>query len=76
MIVVCNDLPRDDAALGLVRAEGVSVDRLPPGFEAMLEALLVARREPLSEHEEAVRRAARDLRRGGAEQGPIVLIDA
>ncbi len=65
MIHVHNALPRADAALGIVRAEGVAVDRVPPGFEAHLAALLDRRRAPLSEAEEAVRRAARDLLRNG-----------
>lgn len=65
MIHIHNNLPRDDAALGIVRAEGLAVTRTPPGFEARLDALLAARTAPLNETQEAVRKAARDVLRNG-----------
>ena len=64
-IHIHNTLPRDDAALGIVRADGVVAAQVPPGFEATLEAVLTARRAPLSEADETVRKAARDLLRNG-----------
>ncbi len=65
MIHIHHSLPRDDAALGIVRAEGLVVDQAPPGFEALLTTLVEARRHPLTEDEEAIRKAARDLLRNG-----------
>lgn len=65
MISVHNKLPRDDAGLGIVRAEGLSTGTLPPGFEAQLAALLARRAAPLAEAEEAVRAAVRGLLRNG-----------
>ncbi|MDX1546256.1 MAG: hypothetical protein R3247_04675 [Rhodothermales bacterium] len=65
MIQIHNAVPRPDAGLGVVRAEGLGAGPLPPGAEAQLAALLAARRAPLSEAEEAVRRAARDVLRNG-----------
>ena len=44
MIHIHHNLSRDDDALGIVRAEGLAVDRAPPGFEATLAAVLAARR--------------------------------
>lgn len=64
-MTVENGVPRDDALLGLVRAENVSTDALPPGFEAVLAALLARRQAPLDATEEAARQAARDLLRNG-----------
>lgn len=64
-IAVRNAVPRPDAWLGLVRAEGLAVDRVPAGFEAALAALLDRRRAPLTDAEEALRQAARDLLRNG-----------
>ena len=66
MIEIDNQIPRDDALLGLVRAEGVEVEQVPSGLEPRLAALLARRRVPLNEAEEAVRRAARDLLRNGS----------
>lgn len=65
MIRVTHRIPRDEAALGIVRAEGVQVAHAPDGFEALLADLLDARRRPLAAAEEAVRQAARDLLRNG-----------
>lgn len=65
MIHIHHDLPRADALLGLVRAEGLGAAHYPPGFEARLAELLAARQAPLSEAEDARRRAARDLLRNG-----------
>ena len=65
MIHVHHDLPRADAVLGLVRAEGLEAGHYPPDFDARLAALLTARRAPLVEAEDARRRAARDLLRNG-----------
>jgi DNA/RNA-binding domain of Phe-tRNA-synthetase-like protein len=65
MIHIQNNLSREDEALGIVRAEGIEIDRMPLGFEMQLAALLATRRDPLSEAEEAVRSAARDLLRNG-----------
>jgi DNA/RNA-binding domain of Phe-tRNA-synthetase-like protein len=65
MIYVHNNLPRDDTALGIVRAESLTVARMPPGFEARLDALLATRTAPLNETREAVRKAARDVLRNG-----------
>ena len=65
MLSIHHKLPRDDAMLGMVRAEGVSVDSLPSGFEAQLAALTAQRAGPLTEAEEAVRKAVRALLRNG-----------
>ena len=65
MIHIHHSLSRDDAALGVVRAESLDIGRTPPGFEVHLAALVAARRTPLTEAEEAVRKAARDLLRNG-----------
>ncbi len=65
MILVRHTLPRPDAALGLIRAEGVQATTLPPDFDDRLAALLAARRTDLPDREEAVRLAARDLLRNG-----------
>ena len=65
MITVENAVPREDALLGLVRAEGLSAETVPPGFEEALAALLTRRQAPLDEAEEATRQAARDLLRNG-----------
>ena len=65
MIHIHNHLPRADAVLGIVRADGVAATQTPPGFEALLEAALATRRVPLGEADEAVRKAARDLLRHG-----------
>lgn len=64
-MTVENAIGRGDALLGLVRADGVATDTLPPGFEAALAALLDRRQAPLDEAEDAARRAARDLLRNG-----------
>lgn len=64
-MLIYNALPRVDAALGVVRAEQLDIARLPPGFEAKLEALLRERNQPLTDAEDAVRRVARDLLRNG-----------
>lgn len=66
MLHIQNKVPREDAALGIVRAEGVKVEHIPLGFEVQLAALLAARREPLTEAEDAVRGAARDMLRNGS----------
>ena len=66
MLNIQNKLPREDAALGIVRAEGMDVEQMPLGFEVQLAALLAARREPLTDAEDAVRSAARDLLRNGS----------
>jgi DNA/RNA-binding domain of Phe-tRNA-synthetase-like protein len=66
MIYVHNDLPRRDVALGLVRAEQVSVQATPPELEGALARLLEGQRqEPFGEPEERVRQAARDMLRNG-----------
>ena len=65
MLSIHNTLPREDAALGVVRAEGLSTATTPPGFEAQLAALLARRAGPLNQAEEAVRTAARGLLRNG-----------
>lgn len=65
MIEIRNHLPRKDAFLGVVRAEGIRTDRLPGGFEERLADLLHRRREELPPEEEAVRQAVRDLLRNG-----------
>lgn len=64
-MIVQNRIPREDAFLGVVRAEGLRSDGVPAGFDAALDALCTARRGPLTEAEEAVRQAARDLLRNG-----------
>jgi DNA/RNA-binding domain of Phe-tRNA-synthetase-like protein len=66
MIYVDNALPRNDALLGIVRAEGVQGASAAPGFAAKLAALIEARQGPLRQDEEAVRQAARDLLRNGS----------
>ena len=65
MIHIHHTLPREDAALGIVRAAGVAAGQAPPDFEAKVEAVLAVRRAPLGEAEETVRKAARDLLRNG-----------
>lgn len=65
MIYVTNNISRGDAVLGVVRAEGVQVDRIPASFEEQLDTLITARKKPLIEAEEAIRKAARDLLRNG-----------
>jgi len=66
MIYVDNALPRNDAVLGIVRAEGLRGASAAPGFAAKRAALLAARQGPLREAEEAVRTAVRDLLRNGS----------
>ncbi len=65
MIHVQNNVPRPDAALGIIRAEGIRTDRYPSGFDARLAALIQTRRADLAPQEEAVRQATRDLLRNG-----------
>lgn len=64
-MVVRHDVPRQDVALGIVWAKGVAVHQVPPGFEDRLAALVATRRQPLSDDDDAVRRAARDILRNG-----------
>ncbi|HMB92252.1 MAG TPA: phenylalanine--tRNA ligase beta subunit-related protein, partial [Rhodothermales bacterium] len=52
--------------LGIVRAEGIEVEQMPLGFEVQLAALLAARREPLTDAEDALRGAARNMLRNGS----------
>jgi DNA/RNA-binding domain of Phe-tRNA-synthetase-like protein len=59
-------VPRQDLALGVLRAENLSLHPPPPGFEELLTAELERRRSPLDAAEEAVRSAARDLLRNGS----------
>ena len=65
MIFIHHDIPREDAALGIVRAEALMVDQTPPGFEDELRALLEARAVAPAEKDEATRRAVRGLLRNG-----------
>lgn len=58
--------PRQDLALGVLRAENLSLQTPPPGFEERLAAELERRRSPLDPAEEAIRAAARDLLRNGS----------
>ncbi len=63
-IHVENKIPRSDALLGLVRAEGLIVMAEPEGFTEALQQLLVARQQ-LPPELEARRQAVRDLLRNG-----------
>jgi DNA/RNA-binding domain of Phe-tRNA-synthetase-like protein len=65
-IQVEHAVPRQDLALGVLRAENLSLQTPPPGFEELLAAELERRRSPLDTAEEAVRAAARDLLRNGS----------
>lgn len=60
-----HQIPRPDAVLGFVVAEGVDVARVPPGFDAFLADLLRTRTTTLPEDLEARRLAVRDLLRNG-----------
>lgn len=60
-----NAIPRDDTALGVVGAENLAVGHAPSAFEGRVAALVAARAEPLTEAEEAIRKAVRDLLRNG-----------
>ena len=62
---VRNQISREEAWLGVVRAEGLAAGRTPDGFDVALTALVAARRAPLGAADEAVRQAARDLLRNG-----------
>ncbi len=59
-------VPRPDARLGFVVAEGVEGTRVPPGFDAFLDALCRARQHALPEGLEGRRAAIRGLLRNGA----------
>lgn len=65
-IQVDHAVPRQDLALGVLRAENLSLQTPPPGFGDLLAAELERRRAPLDATEEAVRSAARDLLRNGS----------
>ncbi|HET6566861.1 MAG TPA: phenylalanine--tRNA ligase beta subunit-related protein [Rhodothermales bacterium] len=65
MISVQHAVPRSDVLLGILRAEIDDVCAVPPAFDDELRNLLDARRKPLSEQDEAVRRAVRDVLRNG-----------
>lgn len=65
MITIQNSIERDDILLGCVRAEGLSVQSLPPSFEEQLAKTLEHRQQPLSEKEDDVRKAVRNLLRNG-----------
>lgn len=65
MFTFTNHLPRPDAVLGFVVAEGVEVDRVPEGFEAYLADLIARRQADLPEALETRRQAVRDLLRNG-----------
>lgn len=65
MISIQHAVPRSDVLLGILRAEIEDVGVAPPAFEDELRNLLEGRRKPLSEQDEAVRRAVRDVLRNG-----------
>lgn len=59
-----HNIPRRDALLGFVRAEGLMMSVEPDGFSAALQQLLIERQQLPSELE-ARRQAVRDLLRNG-----------
>jgi len=63
-IHVENQIPRSDALLGLIRAEGVHVATEPEGLAEALQQLLAGRQQ-LPPELEARRQAVRDLLRNG-----------
>lgn len=65
MISIEHAVPRDDVALGVVRAENVEMSRTPHRFDARLDDLLQRRKTELSSKEEGRRTAARDILRNG-----------
>ena len=66
MLSVTLSVQDADVILGVVRVEGVAVDRYPTGFEVRLERVLKLRSEGLRGEEEARRTAARDMLRYGS----------
>jgi len=65
MLEIHHHIPRDDLAIGVVWATGLETDAVPPPFNVALANLLDQRKQPLAEHEEQARKAARDILRNG-----------
>lgn len=66
MITVRHAVPRSDVLLGMIRAEGIVMNRYPKRFETKLRHLLQERSGGLGDVGEARRLAARDMLRNGS----------
>ena len=64
-ISVTHGIPRDDLALGLVRAEGVAVEAAAPALESALDGVIASCRGGLDAANELRRQAVRDILRNG-----------
>jgi len=65
-IEVSLDLPRDDVALGLVLAEGVTASAAGPSLRAAIDECVRQRHAELSPELDARRKACRDILRNGS----------